>query len=360
MSVRYLIILMFFFTTASVTFAQDDTSVAKMDKIIEEVVESKTPEVNKENAEYLSQVTKYGFKNLFRNYTYNPTIPYSQQINPYAENYMQSYLKAHGEYLQKLQKNATPYFNLIDGILSQYGLPHELKYLAVIESDLKANALSSAGARGPWQFMDYTARGFGLRIDNQVDERTDYTKSTHAAAKYLLKLYRDLNDWMLVIAAYNGGPGRVYSAINKSGSHNFWKLQYYLPEESRNHVKKFIATHFIMENGNVANGIFDGKQKEVEIPDSLKKNLSTAMISGRYNAAVIAQVIDINPDEFNILNPDLNNVLSAGEEFKLQLPEDKMRLFLEKKYDILNQSVDAMLNGAITESRAQYGKKKSR
>src|SRR5690606_30506303 len=116
-----------------------------------------------------------------------------------------------------------------------------------IESNLKSNALSSAGARGPWQFMDYTAREYGLQVNRMIDDRIDYGKSTHAASKYLLSLYKDLKDWLLVIAAYNGGPGRVYSAIKRSGSRNFWDLQYYLPEESRNHVKKFIATHYIME-----------------------------------------------------------------------------------------------------------------
>ncbi len=79
------------------------------------------------------------------------------------------------------------------------------------------------------------------------DERTDYYKSTHAAAKYLRDLYTEFGDWLLVIAAYNGGPGNVYSAIRKSGSRNFWDLQYYLPAESRTHVKKFIGTHYVFE-----------------------------------------------------------------------------------------------------------------
>ena len=215
------------------------------DRVIEEVIESKAP-VKKEKVEYLSQVTKYGFKNLFSNYSYNAAMPYSSQVNPHAENYMQSYLQSHTKYLQNLKRTSMPYFNFIDGILAQYGLPKELKYLAVIESNLKSSALSSAGARGPWQFMSYTAKDYGLQVNQMVDDRTDYFKSTNAAAKYLLNLYKDLKDWLLVIAAYNGGPGRVYSAIKKSGSRNFWNLQYYLPEESRNHVKKFIATHYIL------------------------------------------------------------------------------------------------------------------
>lgn len=331
-------------------------SIAMQEKVIDEVVSSQPSKVSKEKVAYISQVTKYGFKNLFKNYTYNPTIPYAQQVNPYAETYMQSYLNSHTASLLKLQKNATPYFNMIDDILSQYGLPHELKYLAVIESDLKSTALSHAGARGPWQFMDYTARGFGLRVDNQVDERIDYYKSTHAASKYLLNLYKDLNDWLLVIAAYNGGPGRVHSAIKKSGSRNFWKLQYYLPEESRNHVKKFIATHFIMENGN-ADGSLYAKKSDIKIPDSLKNDLVATTISGRYKAAVIASVIDIPLSEFNTLNPQLDNTLSSGAEFKLQLPSEKMSLFQEKKYDILNISVQALLSGVEVDSKTVYGKK---
>ena len=111
----------------------------------------------------------------------------------------------------------TPYFNLIDNIFAQYGLPKELKYLAVIESNLSTAATSWVGAGGPWQFMPYTARDYGLVVNAGYDERRDYFKSTHAAARYLLTLYKQMHDWLLVIAAYNGGPGRVYYAISKSG-----------------------------------------------------------------------------------------------------------------------------------------------
>ena len=133
----------------SITKTPVDTSTEN--KVIAEVIESK--KVKKEKAEYLSQVTKYGFKDLFKNYSYNSSIPYASQVNPFAESYMQDYLKAHEGYLLKLRKTGRPYFNFIDGILTQYGLPKELKYLAVIESDLKSTALSDKGARGPWQFI---------------------------------------------------------------------------------------------------------------------------------------------------------------------------------------------------------------
>lgn len=347
-----------------ITKGKIDTSTKIENKVIDEVIESKTPK--KEKVKYLSEVTKYGFKNLFKNYSYNSSIPYASQVNPYAENYMQDYLKAHQNYLLNLKKTATPYFNLIDGILTQYGLPKELKYLAVIESDLKSSALSSAGARGPWQFMDYTARGYGLVVNQNRDDRIDYYKSTNAAAKYLLSLYKDLKDWLLVIAAYNGGPGRVYTAIKKSGSRNFWDLQYYLPEESRNHVKKFIATHYVMETGNtdknVANSSFnysslsdnDSSLITAQLTDSEKENLASTPVSGRYMGAIIAKNISMEMSDFNRYNPGFENTLATGETYKLRLPADKMKLFFDKKYEILNESVQQLLQNVTTNSKSAF------
>lgn len=344
-----------------------DQNTVAIDKKIEEVIKSPTVPV-KGKVEYLSQVTKYGFKNLFTNYSYNPLIPYSAQVNPYAENYMQDYLKMHGKYLLQLKSNSLSYFNYIDGILSQYGLPKELKYLAVIESNLKSNALSVAGARGPWQFMDYTARDFGLQVNHYVDDRTDYYKSTNAAARYLLSLYKDLKDWLLVIAAYNGGPGRVYSAIRKSGSRNFWNLQYYLPEESRNHVKKFIATHYIMEASNSGNALpgtnFDytglkngngSNDKSSIIQDSTSDVIT---ISGRYIASIIAKNLEIAPKDFNDYNPGFDNTLATGASYQLRLPDDKMDLFISNKYLILNECVQQLLGDVNQDTRPVYKKQR--
>ena len=306
-------------------------------QIIEEVIKNGI-EDKKENLVYLSKVTKYGFKDLFKNYTYNPMMPYSSQINPYAENYMQDYLQENTNYLQGLKKTAVPYFNLIDNILSQYGLPRELKYLAVIESNLKSTALSVVGARGPWQFMPYTAKDFGLQVNSVQDDRIDYPKSTNAAAKYLLSLYKDLKDWLLVIAAYNGGPGRVYTAIKKSGSRNFWKLQYFLPAESRNHVKKFIATHYIMEVGN------DQTAKMETTLSNDQRSADSMMISGKYNVSVMAKYLGMSEINFNALNPELDANLSNNDSALLRLPQDKMQQFRSSRYQILDQSVKQLLS----------------
>jgi membrane-bound lytic murein transglycosylase D len=324
------------------------------EEIIAEVIKTKAPP-QKEKVQYFSQVTKYGFKNLFAQYNYNPALPYSVQVNPNAESYMQDYLKVHTNSLVQMKGWGQPYFNLIDNILSQYGLPRELKYLAVIESNLNTRATSWVGAGGPWQFMPYTARDYGLVVNNVLDERRDYYKSTHAAARYLLTLYGQMKDWLLVIAAYNGGPGRVYSAIKKSGSRNFWLLQYYLPEESRNHVKKFIATHYIMEGmGGVTttpnlSGTYDlrGGVNSFDIkPELTEEELKTAAtqsITGKYNSLVITKNLSMDIVSFNRYNPDFNNMMSINGNYDLRLPADKMQLFLANKYIILNECVQLLL-----------------
>ena len=171
------------------------------------------------------------------------------RLNPKALSFVQDYVRDNWDELQNVRSYGQPYFSLIENILTQYGLPRELKYLAVIESNLKSSAVSRVGAKGPWQLMPQTARELGLKVNHNVDERKNYSKSTRAAALYLRDLYKELGDWLLVIAAYNGGPGTVLKAISRSGSHNFWALQNYLPMESRAHVKRFIGAHYYFEGG---------------------------------------------------------------------------------------------------------------
>jgi membrane-bound lytic murein transglycosylase D len=168
-------------------------------------------------------------------------------LNAKAASFVKTFLKSNREDLQKAEKRSSNYFSTITTIFSQYGLPVELKYLAVIESKLKPSATSHAGAAGLWQLMPGTARELGLKVRGKVDERRHVYKSTVAAAKYLKSLYKMYGDWLLVLAAYNGGPGNVNKAIRNSGSRNFWKLQQFLPGESRAHVKRFIGAHYYFE-----------------------------------------------------------------------------------------------------------------
>jgi hypothetical protein len=158
--------------------------------------------------------------------------------------FVDSYLKDNDEALSQVRDRSLRPFEIIDSVMTHYDLPVELRYLAVIESELRATALSRVGARGPWQLMAATARDLGLKVNYRSDERTNYIKSTHAAALYLRDLHGEFKDWLLVLAAYNAGPGPVIRAMRKSGSRNFWVLEKYLPAETRQHVKRFIATAY--------------------------------------------------------------------------------------------------------------------
>jgi membrane-bound lytic murein transglycosylase D len=169
------------------------------------------------------------------------------QLNKQAADFVLKYHRQNAESLELIRSKSTRTFRMIDSIFDRYELPVELKYLAVVESELNPKAVSRVGAVGAWQLMPATAKVLGLKVSRKYDERTNFRKSTKAAAIYLKDLYAIYGDWLLVLAAYNCGPAPVNSAIRKTGSRNFWKLQYHLPAESRGHVKKFIATHYYFE-----------------------------------------------------------------------------------------------------------------
>ena len=295
---------------------------------------------------------KNGFNNLFLASVNGSN---GARLNPRAINFVQDFMIRNQEEMDDMKSWGRPYFDLIDGILAQYGLPNQLKYLAVIESNLKLTAKSSVGAAGPWQLMPATARLLGLKVNYKVDERKNYYKSTRAAAIYLRDLYTELGDWLLVIAAYNGGTGNVYRAMKKSHSTDFWNLQYYLPAESRNHVKKFIGTQYTFEGqGSVttltkeeATDQLSGSSMYVFSRKLNKEESNSAVtlnISGKYISAVISKYILMDAVEFNRYNPDFDKVMaSANNSYDLKLPADKMDLFVSNKYQILNESVQRLL-----------------
>jgi len=299
-------------------------------------------------------VEKDAFKSLFKG-GFDPSKPYAVQLNPQAVSFVQEYIRKQGKEMEKMKVWGKPYFDLYDGILAQYNLPREMKYLSVIESHLKSGLVSWAGAVGPWQIMPYEARRLGLTVTRYRDDRTDHFKSTHAAARLMNELYTEFNDWLLVVAAYNAGAGRVKQAIRKSGSRDFWKLQYFLPLETRNHVKKFIGTHYIFEG---AGGWVTMTAAETENHKSLLlvkarndeqvdlSNTSTIDIKGKYNSVVIATHLAIDMAQFNNYNPDFDRQIATGVVYKLRLPTDKIALFESKKQAILGESVQLLLNNA--------------
>lgn len=193
--------------------------------------------------------------------------------------FVNSYIRNNDECLVNIKERSEGPFAIIDSVLHHYGLPLELKYLAVIESELKPTALSRVGAKGPWQLMPGTAHVLGLKVNRRHDDRINFYKSTNAAAKYLRDLHNEFGDWLLVLAAYNGGPRPVYRAIHKSHSRNFWALQRYLPRESREHVKKFIATTYYFEGSEGLDQPLPRAAAPVEVSDNLP--VQTGVLAGQ-------------------------------------------------------------------------------
>ena len=140
-------------------------------------------------------------------------------------------------------ENGRRYQNVVENILGQYHLPKELFFLGLIESGYNMGITSRARAVGPWQFMKSTARLYGLRVNSNVDERTDLVKATHAAARHLRDLRRQFGSWELALSAYNAGAGRVDRAIKRGGTRDYLVLfrRKLLPAETRQYLPKFLA-----------------------------------------------------------------------------------------------------------------------
>ena len=341
----YKITLVLFFCTAPFAFAIGQQSNKKTDSLIQE---------------------RIGFSTLFNiTSTGNAEKPFQFQLNSRAVSFIQTYMDKQGPALIKMKTWAKPYFNLYDEILIANGLPVELKYLSVIESHLSSNLTSWAGAVGPWQLMPAEATRLGLKL-NPNDERTDYHKSTQAAATILKELYAKYGDWLLVVAAYNGGAGRVSRAIEKVGSKDFWKIEYDLPLETRNHVKKFIATQYVFESenasafdernyvnafdeGNYVNA-FDKGNKLNKAKDNktssllLQTQFQEVEVSGRFKISLIAKYLNIDPSELANFNPKFDQIVSSGKMYSLKLPKGYLEKFEAHKNDILQASLQSLYN----------------
>jgi membrane-bound lytic murein transglycosylase D len=195
------------------------------------VIENFSTEELKERIAYLDSQTPFNFE-------YNPSL----------EKIIKHYLKNRQQTLANLMGKAKYYFPMFEEHLAKYNIPMELKYLAIVESALRADATSRVGAKGLWQFMYGTGREYDLKVSSYVDERSDPIKATEAACRYLTKLYGIFNDWDLALAAYNSGPGNVNKAIRRAGGQkNYWNIRHYLPRETAGYLPAFYATYYIFE-----------------------------------------------------------------------------------------------------------------
>jgi membrane-bound lytic murein transglycosylase D len=292
------------------------------------------------------------FKNLLQDAFNGSAV--NAKLNPNAVSFVESYINKNKKGFLAMKGWAKPYFDMMDEVLTQHGVPKEMKYLAVIESGLKYNAISWSGACGPWAFMPAAAVEYGLSIRRGNDERLDYYKSTHAAARLLTDLYKRYGNWLLVIAAYNCGPGNMDRALRKAGGNkDFWVMQYHLPNESMNHVKKFIGTHYIFEGTGGITTVTQKELKNVVINDPTLVDEDIAgttayNITGRFNAEVIMKYTGVSKKVFEKFNPNFDKTIGLDGKYFLRLPVQQMNTFIEKRYEILDESMKLLLNnGAV-------------
>jgi membrane-bound lytic murein transglycosylase D len=196
------------------------------------------------------------------------------------------------------------------------GLPLDLAYIPLIESAFKNTARSRVRAQGMWQFMSYTGREHGLKLNWYVDERSDPEKATKAAAQYLKTLGKMFgNDWHLAMASYNGGPGRVQRAVRRSGKKDFWSLtttSKFLPRETREYVPMILAAIVIAKNP---------AQYGFDVEPAIPLMYEKVPVSDAVDLRLVAEWTNAPIDDIEALNPELRRwttpVRSPNYEIKV-------------------------------------------
>jgi membrane-bound lytic murein transglycosylase D len=192
---------------------------------------------------------------------------------------------------------STLFFDMFEEKLAEYGLPIELKYLSVIESGLRPQVKSRAGALGLWQFMYRTGLYFGLKENSYIDERMDPVLATDAACRYLRQLYGIYGDWNLALAAYNAGPGNVNKAIRRSGNKTtYWEVRPFLPTETQGYVPNFIAAAYLLTYHAEHNIV----PMDVQVHYA---QLDTMCLSGGVHMATISKLLNWPVEDIKTLNP---------------------------------------------------------
>ena len=227
------------------------------------------------------------------------------------------------------------YFPMFEEEIEKLDLPMELKFLPVVESALNNTARSKAGAVGMWQFMYRTGKYLGLEINSYVDERRNPIKSTKTAIKYLSYLHGIYDDWLLALAAYNAGPGNVNKAIRRAGGKkNFWTIQYFLPQETRNYVPSFMAVSYLLTH-SADHNLYPVKPK-FEI-----RNIDTISIKKAVHFNQISQVLCIPKKDLVFLNPQFKRAyvpikVTDSTSYTITLPVSLIGDFLANEEIIYN------------------------
>lgn len=268
------------------------------------------------------------------------TLPFVIEV-PYNEvvrRYILRYVKHSPRQLAALQRKAEYYFPIFENILAKHDLPYELCYMPVIESALNPQARSHMGATGLWQFMPATGKKYGLEINSLVDERMDPIRSTEAACLFLKNLYGIFQDWNLVIAAYNCGPGNVNKAIHRAGGkRDFWSIYPFLPSETRGYLPIFIAASYAM-NYAQEHGICPADPLPTMAAD-------TIITTHRQHLEQIADNVDIPLAELRRLNPQYpRDIIPGGKSYAICLPIEKAGMYIDLQDTILAYRAEELIH----------------
>ena len=228
-------------------------------------------------------------------------LAYNEYVQSYIDIYTAPKRKAS---MAKIIGLAKYYFPIYEKAFRDAGMPEELKFLSVVESALDPNAVSRVGATGPWQFMFATARLYGLKMDNYVDERKDPIQASYATARYLKDAYNDFGDWLLAIASYNCGKGNVTRAMQRSGGNDFWSIRNYLPAETRGYVPAFVAISYVMN--------YYKKHQIVPEECNFSTKTDTVLVNKFVTLGNLSKALDVELSEMAILNPSYKKRIVNG------------------------------------------------
>jgi membrane-bound lytic murein transglycosylase D len=259
--------------------------------------------------------------------------------NKIVKNFIDMYAKQRRDKVRVMLALTQYYFPHFEAVFDRYNLPHELKYLAVIESALNPRAVSKAGAAGLWQFMPATGKSYGLVINSLVDDRRDIVKSTESAALFLRDLYKIYNDWTLVIAAYNCGPGNVNKAIRRAGGkRNYWDIYYHLPRETRGYVPAFIAAAYVMN--------FSNEHNLAPVKIDFDFFTDTIHINNKLHLKQVSEVLGLPLQQIRDLNPQFKAdiIPGDGKTYHLRIPQMQTMRFIELQDSIFEYKKSVYFN----------------
>lgn len=251
------------------------------------------------------------------------TLPYNETVR----NYIIMYSEKKAASTSRMLAMSDYYFPIFEETFAKYGMPLELKYMAVIESALNPTATSRAGAKGIWQFMYRTAQKYGLKINSFVDERMDVVKAADAAARYLKDAYAIFGDWNLAISSYNCGPGNVNKAIRRAGgSRDFWTVYTFLPRETRGYVPAFVGAMYAF-NYHKEHGI--SPATDIRLPVAV----DTFEIRKNLHFKQVEDVVGVPTAIIKALNPQYVADIVPGNEGMciLTVPSDFTSNFIERE-----------------------------